>query len=114
MKNMGTYSKAKKGEIYIAKVRFSDDSTVKIRPLLVVFVEQSDDDVVGIFITSQSARTVFDVSISAWREAGLEKPSIVRTSKPGTYHQSRLLKKIGELDEKDLKKVLATFRELIS
>ncbi|MCI0184591.1 hypothetical protein MM817_02888 [Acidibacillus sp. S0AB] len=87
--------KPKKGEIYITKVRFSDDSNVKIRPLLIIFAEQGDEDVIGVFITSQTPKSAFDVTITSWVASGLEKPSIVRTSKPGTYHYSRLLKKLA-------------------
>ena len=62
---------------------------------------------IGVFLTSQQARNSFDISIERWKEAGLEKPSVVRTSKPGTYHRQRLLKRLGALHESELANVLS-------
>lgn len=106
-KSMGTcLMTVSKGEIYLASVLFSNLEGIKIRPVLIVFCEEDDDDVIGVFLTSQQARDSLDIPIERWQEAGLIKPSVVRTSKPGTYHQNRLLKKLGTLNNEEFARVL--------
>jgi mRNA interferase MazF len=61
-------------------------------------------------VTSQSIRNQFDVVIEYWREAGLDKPSVVRCSKLNTIHYQELLFKIGKLHEHDLERVLSSIR----
>jgi mRNA-degrading endonuclease toxin of MazEF toxin-antitoxin module len=111
---MDTYSKVKKGEIYLVAVRFSDRIDAKIRPVLIVFEEETEQDVIGAFLTSQRVRNQYDLPIKKWRESGLEKPSVIRTSKLGTYHRSLLIQKIGVLNAPELNDALSTCRSLFN
>jgi mRNA interferase MazF len=52
------------------------------------------------------------VEVKKWKEAGLAKPSVVRTSKPTTMHQSMLIKKLGDMDPTDLANVLEKCRSI--
>ncbi|UFU00254.1 type II toxin-antitoxin system PemK/MazF family toxin [Radiobacillus kanasensis] len=97
----------KRGEVWISELNG------KRRPVVIV-----SNDVVIVeldhliaTVTSKRARNQFDVVVEFWKEAGLEKPSIVRCSKLNTLHYRELLFKIGKLQESDLKKVLSTIRE---
>jgi mRNA interferase MazF len=59
-------------------------------------------------VTSQQARNKFNVVFEYWKEAALDKPSIVRCMKLNTLHDQEWLFKIGKLHESDLKRVLYT------
>lgn len=96
----------KRGEIWT--VELND----KRRPVVIV----SNDNIIAELdhlistVTSQQARNEFDVEIEYWKEAGLEKPSIVRCSKLNTLHYKELLFKIGKLQDTDLERVLNAIR----
>ena len=109
-----TGTRFNQGEIWIARVRFIQDSSkVKARPVVIVGKNIANEmDVVINPITTESARTDYDIPISNWEKAGLAEPSIARTSKPLTITGSELHEKIGELDPVDLVKVLQKNREL--
>lgn len=84
----------------------------KRRPVVIV----SNDNVAAELdhliatVTSKQVRNEFDVVIEYWKEAGLDKPSVVRCSKLNTLHYQELLFKIGKLYESDLERVLTTIR----
>lgn len=96
----------KRGEVWT--VELND----KRRPVVIV----SNDNVIVELdhiiatVTSQQARNEFDVVVEYWKEAGLEKPSVVQCSKLNTLHYQELLFKIGRLHESDLKRVLTAIR----
>lgn len=65
-------------------------------------------------MNSQKVKNEFDIVIEYWKEAGLDKPSIVRCSKLNTLHYKELLFKIGKLHEWDIERVLNTIRNYFS
>jgi len=99
-------NRGKRGEIWTVELNG------KRRPVVIV----SNDHVIAELdhliatVTSQYARNEFDVLIEYWKEAGLDKPSVVRCSKLNTLHYKELLFKIGNLHENDLERVLSTIR----
>ncbi len=103
----------KQGEIYLARVTYTSFFDDKIRPVVLVGkTEVADIDYLIGPITSHSPRNQYDVVIQFWKEAGLEKPSVVRTAKLRTIESQFLLRKIGILQEEDLQRVLSTCRSL--
>ncbi|GAA0337456.1 hypothetical protein GCM10008967_29640 [Bacillus carboniphilus] len=84
----------------------------KRRPVVIV----SNDNIIAELdhliatVSSKQVRNEFDVVIEWWKEAGLDKPSIVRCSKLHTLHYQELLFRIGKLHENDLERVLTTIR----
>jgi mRNA interferase MazF len=105
--------KVKQGDVWLADVIFKDTLQSKQRPVLIVGNELAlDVDVIIAPITSQQPRNGFDVVLKYWREAGLLKPSLVRTSKIIPIHGSELKRKLGVLHEHDLDRVLHMCREL--
>lgn len=96
----------KRGEVWTAELNG------KRRPVVIV----SNDNVIAELdqliatISSQQSRNEFDVVIEYWKEAGLDKPSVVRCSKLNTLHYKELLFKVGKLHECDLQRVLTTIR----
>lgn len=96
----------RRGEVWVAQIKD------KSRPVVIV---SNDDVVVEIdrlvaTVTSQEPRNKFDVNLEYWKEARLDKPSVVRCSKINTLHYKELKFRIGELHEHDLNRVLETIR----
>jgi mRNA interferase MazF len=58
-------------------------------------------------VTSQQPRNQFDVVLEHWKEAGLLKPSVARTSKiTSSVHGSELKRCLGKLHNHDLEQIL--------
>lgn len=105
----------KQGEVWLARVSFRDNpSEYKPRPVLIVGNEFTVDvDVITDPITDvKNRRSDFDIEVIDWKEAGLAKPSVVRTSKPTTLHQSMFIKKLGKLLEEDFSNILEYCRKI--
>jgi len=84
----------------------------KRRPVVIVSDGLGIDIDVNIArITSSGKRNKFDVEITYWEEAGLDKPSVVRCSKINTIKPGKRMTKVGELQDEDLENVLNTVFE---
>ena len=98
----------KRGDVVLVRFPFTDLTTTKKRPALVVstdFYNQSQINLIIAAITSQTHRLgIGDCLIQNWREAGLAKPSQVKAIIT-TIEQSLVLKKLGTLDPNDMKVV---------
>lgn len=94
-----------KWDIVLVPFPFTDLSSVKKRPALIISPEEynKDGDLIISFVTSQIKvkGRVGDFEIVEWKSAGLPKPSLIRM-KFATIHQSMVLKKIGTLIQKDI------------
>ena len=78
----------------------------KLRPTVIINNGLGIDvDVSTARVSSQKVRNEFDVSLVYWKEAGLEKPSIVRCSKINTVTPGKQMLKIGSLHIDDLSNV---------
>jgi mRNA interferase MazF len=111
-----TGKKFKQRDIWLARVAFRDNpSVLKPRPVVIVGNEMAIDiDVIVDPITDlNNKRDDFDVEVIHWQVAGLAKPSIVRTSKPTTMHESMFIKRLGEMHEEDFENVLEQCRKII-
>lgn len=103
----------RRGEIYLIKVIYPDQNGWKIRPGVVVSPEDEGEvDVIAVSVSTAVPRSRFDVVLENWKEAGLDKPSIARTSKILTVSSFMLKKRLGELTAHDLERVTAKCREL--
>jgi len=98
---MTTY---KKWEVVLVPFPFSDLSSVKRRPALVVSPDNynADKDVVIAYITSQITLSprIGDYDLQKWKEAGLPKPSKIRM-KFATIDKNIIVKTIGNLEKID-------------
>lgn len=74
------------GEVVLLSFPFSDAIGIRRRPALVV-LDTGDKDIVVARVTSQSSRTLFDLEIREWQEAGLLLPSIARLDKLATLEK---------------------------
>ncbi|MGE6347865.1 type II toxin-antitoxin system PemK/MazF family toxin [Bacillus mycoides] len=104
----------KQGEIWIANVKFVQDNSTKVRPVLAVSLEiDGDGDVVVLPVSSQNPRNDYDVEVSNYSGTGLlVQPSYIRTAKPLTIEKRALKRKIGEMNEVDLANALEKLRSL--
>ena len=92
-----------KWEIWFAKVKFDDNpSVVKMRPVLVVDLNQCY--ILSLKITGHSPRVNYqgEYSIIKWAEAGLAKESTIRCSKKLKLIFSDFEYKLGKLHPIDI------------
>lgn len=112
---------SKRGDVVLVPFPFTDLSTTKQRPALVVSPDAwnaTQPDVLLVAITSQMnvAFESQDVVLSATDSAaaGLPKPSRVRTTKLFTMHAGLLRRTLGRLPESSTQAVLAQLRTFFS
>jgi len=105
----------KKWEIVLVPFPFSDLSSAKRRPALIVSPDlyNTGKDIVIAYITSQMniSPRFGDYNLQKWKEAGLPKPSKVRM-KFATLDKSIIVKKLGKLEKEDseeIEKILLAF-----
>ncbi len=92
-----------KWEVWFAKVAFDDDPTkIKERPVLVM--DDRNCYILSFKITSHAPRLNFsgEYSLVKWSEAGLLKPSTVRTLKRLKLIETDFVHKIGRLHPVDI------------
>jgi mRNA interferase MazF len=105
----------KKWDVILVPFPFSDLSSVKRRPALIVSPKtyNTGKDVVIAYITSQvnSPLRFGDYKLQKWKEAGLPKPSLIRM-KFATIDKTIIVKKLGKLeniDSEEIEKILLAF-----
>jgi mRNA interferase MazF len=69
----------KGGEFWVAKILFTDGTSSKKRPVLILWVD--GDDVVVTAVTSAMPRTPTDILLKDWVNSGLRVPSTIRLSR---------------------------------
>ncbi len=101
----------KLGDIVLTPFPFTDLSTNKVRPALVLGTQDKGDDVTVCFISSilQGRVHKFEVVINEedkdFLKTGLKLKSIIKTTKIATLDKAVILGKIGKLDSKNIHKV---------
>lgn len=97
----------RKGEVILVPFPFTDLSTTKVRPALVLTTEayeQATGSIIVAMITSVAHSTAFDYRLSDWKAAKLLYPSWVRT-KLATLDPSLVRHTIGRLSDSDMQEV---------
>jgi len=102
------------GSIILIPFPFSDLSSTKKRPCLVISKSNNQEqDLIVLAITAQSKQSnnpTITITNSDLKEGTLPKVSYVRISKIANIHRSLVLKNIGFLKESTLKKIIETFK----
>lgn len=93
------------GDIVLVPFPFTDQTTSKKRPAVVVSAEtynQAHPDLIVMAITSQvqSATTPDSMTVTDWQTAGLLKPSLVKPILT-TIEKNLVLKRLGKLEAAD-------------
>lgn len=98
----------KKWELVLVPFPFTDLSSTKRRPALIVSPDKynAGKDFVIAYVTSQmtSAPRLGDYKLLNWKAASLPKPSMVRM-KFATIDKSIIVKKIGTIKMEDSEKI---------
>lgn len=90
-----------KWEIWLAKVVFEDNpNEVKNRPVLIY--NHTSAFYLSFKITSHSPRDDKEYQINNWQQCGLDKPSVIRTSKLLQLTSADFVHKIGKLSPYDI------------
>ena len=96
----------KKWEIVLVPFPFTDLTTTKKRPALIISPNEYNDkfDVIIAFITSKLdlEYRIGDYNIQEWEKSNLPKPSMLRM-KFATIDKSIIIKRFGILSENDVK-----------
>ena len=109
----------KRGDVVLVPIPFTDLSSAKQRPALVISGDafnSTRDDILVAAITSQVLATLasdeFLIPVSDLRTAGLPKPLIVKLSKLVSLHQQLVIRRIGTLNPQTVPQLLAQLRQL--
>lgn len=89
-------------EVWWAIVKFEDSDETEQRPIIVL--DNTTAYIVSLKVTSHAPRRkmVGEYEIVRWQEAGLTKPSTVKTLTPSNLTNADFRSKIGELDVIDI------------
>ncbi len=111
----------KRGDVVLVSFPFTDLTTTKMRPALVVSNDRfnrKSPDIILAAVTSQVPKDIgldeFFLSPADLKDAGLPKPSIVRLSKLVTIDQRLIRKKLGTLSNQTLTFVTSALHSVLS
>jgi len=105
------------GDIILVPFPFTDQSTTKKRPAVVISSEiynTERPDLIIMAVTSQikPAHIIGEVIIKDWQEAGLLKPSAIKPVIT-TIEKSLVIKIMGQLKELDQKPLQESLKEIL-
>ncbi len=95
------------GNIYLAKIYFTDLSAYKIRPVLVL--KQLGDDRICLQLTTQYKNQKITISNIDLDSGELKKESMIVVPKNFTLHKTILFKYLGTLKKKKLNEIFELF-----
>ena len=102
----------KKGDIVLVRYPFTDFSSEKLRPALVLLPEDQEGDFLLAFITSVLIRkSSFDIQLSRGK-TGLHKDSILRLRKIMAVHKSLIVGRIGNVSAEQWDNIEAILRKM--
>jgi mRNA interferase MazF len=107
----------KRGDVVLVPFPFSDQTTTKRRPAVIVssnLYNNASSDIVIMAITSQidKAAGIGECLIKDWQVAGLLKPSAIKPA-ISTIEQKLILKKLGSLSSDDLSSAENALKEFL-
>jgi len=100
------------GEIHIANIYFTDASTSKIRPVLLLKTN-SFNDILYLPLTTNTIVKGIRLTNKQLKEGYLPKVSMVVYEKPGVIATSLLVKKIGTLNDNTHEAIIDKLIEFI-
>ena len=105
----------KQGDVLLVPFPFTDQSTTKQRPAVVLSGEAYNlihPDVILAPVTSQISRRPDEVALSNWPEAGLLNPSVVKPIL-SSLDVALIRRQLGTLSDTDLQAVRDLFTEVL-
>ena len=106
-----------KGDIVLIKFPFTDISSKKLRPALIITEESKFKDFILAFITTQSdQREKYDILLTTnfkdFQKTGLKKESILKLNKLTTLNKRMISGKIGSLTKELMNQVNNNLKDL--
>lgn len=95
------------GECFLAYVNFNEKKGGKVRPVVLIH-DKEENQFFACSVTSQINKPKnqkYGYIVKDWKEAGLDRPSIIKCNKEDMYKVKKpfqLIKKIGNLTIRDL------------
>ncbi len=115
-------SNLKKGDIVLVPFPFTDLTTSKLRPAIVLYTNPSNQDITLCFISSQGIATVqndefiLDITDPEFNQTGLKTVSKVRVTRIVTLERKLITRKLGQITTKQTeqinKKIIQAFELL--
>ena len=107
----------KRGDIVLVPFPFSDQTTTKKRPAVIIsssLYNETSQDIIIMAVTSQTEKTseIGECLIKNWKEAGLLKPSSFKPA-ISSIEQKLVLKKLGFLAADDIVSLNVTLKILL-
>ena len=105
------------GNIVLVPFPFTDQTTVKKRPAVVVSSDaynRKRPDIIIMAVTSQmrSAGYFGDIVVNQWQQAGLLKPSVIKPIVT-TIEKSLVIKTLGRLKKEDRNSLRESFYKIL-
>ena len=105
------------GEVFLVHFPFTDGTSSKVRPVLVVSNSQfnSSQDVTVVPISSVPSRTdPLSFFIEDFTAAGLRKQSSVKFSKPATISKNVFVRKLGKMPDELMSQILSKLYQVFA
>jgi mRNA interferase MazF len=105
------------GDIVLVPFPFTDQTTTKKRPAIIVSSEAYQDkklDLILMAVTSRSKPTLAfgEVRVDEWQKAGLLKPSVIKPVLT-TVEKALIVKKLGRLEEHDRENLQNAIQDIL-
>lgn len=110
----------KRGTVVLIPFPFTDLSSQKVRPALIISKSNPSDDITVIFISSiikkipQPHQVLISQNQRKFNETGLKTDSLINTGKIATLSKKICLGELGKLSESMMKKVNVGLRSYLS
>lgn len=108
----------KSGEVWLVRFPFSDLTSAKLRPALVLAAHREDLIVLGIFsrVPTSPLRDTWvpiDDRHAAFRRTGLKKTSLLKAEKIAVVHESVFQRRLGRLPADLMARVQAALKRAL-
>ncbi len=105
------------GDVVLVPSPFTDQSTTKRRPAVVVSSDayhRERPDLIILAVTSQvrPQAALGEASVAKWKEAGLLRPSVLKPV-VATIERGLVLRKLGRLEEEDRQALRAVLQAIL-
>lgn len=106
-----------RGDVVLVPFPFSDQTTTKKRPAVIISSSRYNNlsqDILIMAVTGQIEKPleIGECFIRNWKEAGLLKPSAIKSA-ISAIEQKLVLKKLGKLSADDLTSLNAVLKDLL-
>lgn len=99
------------GDLWWVDFPYEETNDYKHRPAIVI--DDHTMAVLAMYVTSQNKNIAYSIEIEDWEKAGLQRKSWARIDRTIEIEIASIDKKIGELSDRDLQKVMQLYKEIL-